>query len=146
LLLELGNLRKFETFVASQDKNRLFLEKPLGAVATVNKFYRFTYDHIIEKAKSIDVTWFNERKLPHSFFEVEHSTDFKNSFLKFVELQDFNAEFRVVADKQKEKQFFSIINMSAFKPIANRVKFLSYDILSDLHTKTVELNIIESNL
>jgi len=66
--LELVNLRKFENFVASQNKNRLFLEKPLGEVATVNKFYRFTYDPIIEKAKSIDVTWFNERKLPHSFF------------------------------------------------------------------------------
>lgn len=146
LLLELGNLKKFETFVPSQDKNKCFLEKPLGEMATIDKFYRFTYDNIVNRAKSIDVTWFNERKLPHSFFEVEHSTDFKNSFLKFVELQDFNAEFRVVANKQKEKLFYSVISMTAFKPIVNKVKFLSYDLLSDLHTKTVELNLIESDI
>jgi len=146
LLLEIGKLKNFDTSVPSQDKNKRFLEIPLGNIATVRKFYPFTYNHIINRAKSIDVTWFNERKMPHAFFEIEHSTDFKNSILKFVELQDFNVDFRIVADKLKEKQFLSIISMTAFKSISHRVKFLAYDILAELHTKTVELNLIESNI
>lgn len=135
-----------ETFVPAQDKNKTFLEKPLFEIATMDKFYNFTYDYIIDKAKSVDVTWFNERKLPNSFFEVEHSTDFKNSLLKFVELQDFNVDFRIVADRKNGKHYTSVLSMSAFRCIANRVKFLSYDILSELHTKTVELNLIENRI
>ena len=146
LLLEIGNLKNLKTYVPAQDKNKKFLERPLGTIATINSFYQFSYKEVTDKAKSIDVSWFNERKFPHSFFEVEHSTDFKNSLLKFVELQDFNTEFRIVADKQREKHFNSIIDMAAFKPIQHKVKFLSYDLLAELHAKTVELMLIESTL
>jgi len=146
LLLEIGNLKKLQTFIPSQDKNKKFLEKPLGTIATVNNYYQFSYKEIINKARSIDVSWFNERKFPHTFFEIEYSTDFKNSLLKFVELQDFNTEFRIVADKLRERQFNSIITMSAFKPIQQRVKFISYDLLAELHVKTVELALIENTL
>lgn len=146
LLLEIGNLKRLKTFVPAQDKNKKFLEKPLGTIATIGSFYQFSYKEIINRAKSIDVSWFNERKFPHTFFEIEHSTDFKNSLLKFVELQDFNTEFRIVADKQREKQFNSIITMSAFKPIEYRVKFLSYDLLAELHVKTIELMLIENTM
>lgn len=146
LLLEIGKLKKMQTYVPAQDKNKKFLEKPLSEIATMDKFYNFTYDHIVDRAKNIDVTWFNERKLPNSFFEVEHSTDFKNSLLKFVELQDFNVDFRIVADKKNGKYYSSVLSMSAFNCIANRVKLISYDILSELHTKTVELNLIENKI
>ena len=40
----------------------------------------------------MDVIWFNERKMPNSFFEVEHGTDMKNSLLKFNDLQDFYSQ------------------------------------------------------
>lgn len=144
LLLEIGKLKKMETYVPSQDKNKKFLEKPLGEIASINKFFNFTYNDIVRRAKTVDVSWFNERKLPNSFFEVEHSTDFKNSLLKFVELQDFNVDFRIVADKRKETFYNSIISMTAFRSIAHRVRFLSYDLIAELHVKTVELTLIES--
>ncbi len=146
LLLEIGKLKKFETFVPYQDKNKKYLEKPLKEVATVDQFYNFTYDHIIDKASTIDVSWFNERKFPQAFFEVEHSTDFKNSLLKFLELQDFSVDFRIVADKVREKQFHSALAFTAFKNIEHRVKFLPYDVVADLHVKTVELSLIEADL
>lgn len=144
LLLEIGNLKKLATFIPYQDKNKKYLEKPLFEIATINKFYDFTYKYIVDKAATIDVSWFNERKLPHSFFEIEHSTDFKNSLLKFVELQDFNIEFRIVADKSREKHYNSALSFQAFKSISHRVKFLSYDLVAELHVKTIELNLIES--
>jgi hypothetical protein len=146
LLIEIGNLRKYETYVTNQDKNKMYLERPLKDVATVDHFYKFSYDHIVDRAESIDVSWFNDRKMPHAFFEVEHSTDFKNSLLKFIELQDFNVEFRIVADKARDKNFRSILSFAAFKSIAHRVNFITYDTVSELHTKTFELSLIESKL
>lgn len=114
-------------------------------ISTIEHFYNFTYDHIVNRASTIDVSWFNERKFPQAFFEIEYSTDFKNSLLKFLELQDFNVDFRIVADKKREKQFMSAMTFSAFKNIEHRVKFLSYDIVADLHVKTVELNLIQKD-
>jgi hypothetical protein len=59
LLVEIGNLKKYETFIPNQDKNRKFLGKSLGEVCSIREFYHFSYDHIIRKAKTIDVSWFN---------------------------------------------------------------------------------------
>ncbi len=146
LLLEIGKLKHFDTYIPRQDKNHKYLTTELKNLATIDQFYNFTYDHVVNRAATIDVSWFNERKYPQAFFEVEHSTDFKNSLLKFVELQDFNVDFRVVADKFREKQFLSAIQMTAFKNISHRVKFLSYDIIAELHTKTIELSLIEDRL
>ncbi len=146
LLVEIGNLKHFETFVPSQDKNRKFLDKPLSTLTSTEQFYHFTYDHLISRAQTIDVTWFNIRKMPNSFFEVEHSTDIYNSLLKFTELQDFNVNFRIVADAARQKEFESKLKLEAFREIAPRVRFVSYDTVSELHTKTYELSLIEHNL
>ena len=146
LLLEIGKLRKFNTFIPNQDKNKKYLERPLKEFATIERFYNFTYDFIIDRASTIDVSWFNERNFPQAFFEIEYSTDFKNSLLKFLELQDFNVDFRIVADKKREKQFNSAMTFTAFKNIGSRVKFLPYDVVAELHTKTIELSLIESNI
>ncbi len=38
LLLEIGNLKKdFKTYIPLQDKNKLFLNTPLGKIATLNR-------------------------------------------------------------------------------------------------------------
>lgn len=143
LLVEIGNVKKFQTFVPNQDKNRKYLASPLGAVATVKNIYPFTYPSILQRAQTIDVTWFNPRKMPNAFFEVEHSTDIYNSLLKFVDLQDFNAEFRIVADKARQREFDTKLAFAAFEPILRRVKFYSYDYVSELHSKTFEMAELE---
>jgi hypothetical protein len=146
LLVEIGNLKKYETYVPSQDKNKRFLNKRLKELATLDHIYDFSYDQIVRKAATVDVSWFNERRFPQAFFEVEHSTEFKNSLLKFVEFQDFNVDFRLVGDKSRERQYRDSMSLNAFRGISHRVKFLSYDILAELHTKTVELSLIEERL
>lgn len=56
--------------------------------------------------------------MPNSFFEVEHSTNIQNSLLKFVNLQDFNVNFFIVADGTRKKEFDDKINnFNAFKII-----------------------------
>ncbi|KUG23312.1 hypothetical protein ASZ90_006882 [hydrocarbon metagenome] len=146
LLVELGNFKKFKTFIPSQDKNKLYLGKKLSDIATTSEIFKFSYDRIIKKAKTVDVTWFNERDMPASLFEIEHSTDIQNSLLKFVELQDFHASFCIVAHEVRKKEFQAKMSLGAFKSINERVKFLNYDDVAELHTKTSEYIIIESKL
>jgi hypothetical protein len=134
LIVEIGNMNKLETYVPPQDKNRLFLEKPLKELTSLQEIPSFTYPEILRKATTIDVIWFNNRKLPHSFFEVEHSTDIQNSLTKFFELQDYFARFFIIADESRKKQFNDIIGKSIFTPIKNRVIFADYENIANQHS------------
>lgn len=146
LLVEIGNLKKYETFVPSQDKNKKFLGKTLGEISSQTDFYQFGYEHILRKAKTVDVSWFNIRKMPSVLFEVEHSTDIQNSLLKFVEMQDYNANFFIVANEVRKNEYLGKLSLNAFVPIKSRVQFMDYDKLSEWHTKTFEIVSVENNL
>lgn len=135
IIAQIGNIRKFHTFIPAQDKNRKFINQKLGDMASLDKIYSFSYENIVQKAKNIDVIWFNDRKLPNSFFEVEHSTDFKNSLNKFYELQDFNANMFIVADKSRFRQFRSVVETSIYRDIANFVKFADYESIAKQYEK-----------
>lgn len=141
IILEIGNIRKLDTYVPAQDKNKRFLEKRLCDIATTNKIYDFTYPELLRKAKTVDAIWFNERKMPCAFYEVEHSTDIKNSLNKFFELQDFRAKFYIVAAKERKNQFDDIINSSIYRPIKDIVDFVNYDALISQYN--MEYKIIE---
>jgi len=121
LLIELGNAKSFTTFVPNQDKNKRFLSQKLGDVATAKEFPAFTYDSLLRRGATIDVTWLNRRGFPQSFFEVEHSTDIQNSLLKFVEFQDFVVKFNIVADARRTREAHAKLAYSAFHEIRDRV-------------------------
>lgn len=127
LLVEIGKFQHKETYVPAQDRSRLFLGKPLKEVAETTDLPNFTYEELLRKARTIDVIWFNERRMPSDFYEVEHTTDIKNSLSKFYELQDFNASFYIVANKSRKKEFEDKLDVSMFSPIKKRVKFLDYE-------------------
>jgi hypothetical protein len=146
LLVELGNLQKYKTFVPNQDKNRYYLGKRLSDITTISDMYNFSYNHIVNKAHTVDVMWFNERNMPASIFEIEHSTDIYNSLLKFVELQDFYTKFRIVADEARKREFQAKLSLQAFKTIIDRVKFWNYDEVAEFHSKASEYKEIESRL
>lgn len=146
LLVEIGNLKKFQTFVPNQDKNKIYLGRKLGEMTTMGEFYKFTYDNIIQKAQTIDVSWFNMRRMPQMVFEIEHSTDIQNSLLKFIELQDFHVKYYIVADEVRKREFESKLSLNAFLPIQKRIQFMSYVQLSDWHTKTYEITSLENSL
>ena len=135
LIVEIGNLKGYETFVPSQDKNKPFLTRKLSDAANLHDYYAFTYENLLRRAKTVDVTWFNERKLPKAFFEVEHSTDIQNSLLKFLEFQDFRISFFVVADAARHGEFQNKLGYTAFVPVRSEVKFIDYETLSEWHSK-----------
>ncbi len=117
MLIEIGNIKGFETYIPLQDKNKIFFDKPLSELVTLDDILRFTYEDVIQKVKSIDLFWFNERKFLDSFFEIEHTTDLKNALLKFLELQDFKIQMHIVSHKWKQREFLSKIEFTAFTPV-----------------------------
>lgn len=145
LLVELGNLQRFQTFVPRQDANRRFLNGKLAEIATLQEFPVFTFDHILRRGRTVDVSWFNERGLPCAFYEIEHSTDIYNSLLKFVEFQDFRIKFYIVADAARRAEYDDKMKFAAFKPIADFVEFLDYERLSSLHSRHSELAALQNS-
>lgn len=135
IVVEIGNIKKFRTYIPAQDKNKKFLEKNLCDLATMDSIPKFTYENILRKAKTVDVIWFNERQMPCGFYEVEHTTDIKNSLSKFYELQDFRATFSIIADERRREQFNDIISASMYNPIRKLVRFVSYDSLVKQYAK-----------
>ena len=128
MLLEIGNNLKEVSDTYTNDKKFVFDNKTLGSIATLSSVPMFTYENIIKDSVSFaDVIWFNERKFPKKIFEVEHSTDFRDALIKFMELQDFQTEFCCVSSSERKNKFKKEIQKAAFKPIENRVSFLTYE-------------------
>lgn len=137
MLIEIGNINGFKTF--SPDKSGLFVNKKLGEIITQPEVPKFTFENILQSTKYIDVIWFNERQFPNSIFEVENSTNFRNSLVKFVELQDFVTTMTLIAPKETSKtnKFNQEIEKSAFASIKNRVKFYDYEYIERLYNNQI---------
>ena len=138
LLVEIGNMKNFTTYVPAQDQNRRFLETPLKDICSTIEIPSFGYQDIINRAKTVDVIWFNYRKMPNSLFEVEHSTDIQNSVAKFCDLQDYHSRFIIVAPENRHDQFKKVMERTIFHEIIDRVEFHSYEDISKQYTTMCE--------
>jgi hypothetical protein len=143
MLLEIGNCKPGVHDTYTNDKRYIYQNKCLGNLATLAAIPPFTYEHIIsQSARFIDVIWFNSRGFPCRLFEVEDSTDFRDAFIKFMELQDFMTEFYCVAPTDKYVKFEKEKSKSAFAPIKHRLNFLTYeDIEEDYQNRLTRFNI-----
>jgi hypothetical protein len=141
ILLSIGNLRGYKTFSPNQDKNKLFVNKPLKEIRGIQDIPKFSYDGIVQRCSTVDVIWFNNRLLPNSLFEVEHSTDFQNSLIKFSDLQDFYTRMIIVTDDNRKREFLQKIQSSVFTEISKRIDFLGYESL----VKQYEMDLLKSN-
>lgn len=135
MIVELGNIHKYKIYVPNQDKNKKFLERKLCELTTESELPGFTYDEIARRAKTVDVIWFNERRMPFRFYEVEHSTNITNSLDKFYELQDFRADFYIIADESRRSQFDSLLERNIYSSIRSYVRFFNYENLVSQYTK-----------
>lgn len=143
IIVELGNMHNYKTYVPNQDKNKKFLERKLCELTTEPELPEFTYDKIAKRAKTIDVIWFNERRMPFRFYEVEHSTNITNSLDKFYELQDFRADFYIIADESRRNQFDRLLERNIYSSICNYVKFFNYENLINQYTKESSLMMMD---
>ncbi|MFN4033783.1 MAG: hypothetical protein ACK4ME_09260 [Fimbriimonadales bacterium] len=137
ILLEIGNSLNYHTAVARQDKNREFIGKKLGEIASLRDIPKFTYEPLVREARNIDVIWFKEHSgnclFPSCFFEIEPTTDFNRSLLKFDEFACFAAKFYIVADASREKRFRSTLSRRTFQHLHGMVEFLAYEELENDH-------------
>ncbi len=127
LVVEIGNMKHFTTYVPAQDQNHKFLEQPLKDVCSTIQLPQFSYECITDRAKTVDAIWFNDRAMPDSFFEIEHSTDIQNSVTKFCDLQDFYSRFFIVAPQARREQFEKVMGRTAFREMKGRILFHSYE-------------------
>lgn len=139
LLLSIGNLKGLNTFAPNQDKNKLFANQKIDKIRSLHDIPKFTYSHFVQRSSTIDVIWFNERNMPDSFFEVEHSTDISNSLQKFNDLQDFHSKMYIVADIKRYNEFITKLEYTSFDLIRKdkRVRFLSYQELEKQYEQIV---------
>lgn len=155
LLLHIGNIDNYQTYVPAQDKNKKFLNTPLSALNTLNSCIpNFSYKELTQRSSSIDVIWFSDfgiqsnALLPSALFEIEHSTDIQNSLLKFNDLRGFDCKMFIVADERRKSEFFKKISYSAFRELRNnnRVSFFNYDNLVKLYEQKTALYQFENKL
>jgi hypothetical protein len=104
----------------------------------MSELHPFSYKRFLDCASTIDVAWFNDRKMPDSFFEIEHTTDMLSALVKFVELQDFSSRFVIVADRNRRAEFTDRLSRQAFRPVASRVTFWDYETLSNAHSRAYQ--------
>ena len=132
ILLLIGKYHNMRTFIPQQDKNKKFYNgQRLQELSTLMEQPPYSFPHTVRRSSTIDAIWFNARDMPHSFFEIEHSTDIQNSLLKFNDLQDFYARMIIVADIKRKPEFEAKMRFHAFDDLRcnKRVSFLSYDAL-----------------
>jgi hypothetical protein len=141
ILLSIGNLRGYKTFSPNQDKNKLFVNKPLKEIRALQDIPKFSYDGIVQRCSTVDVIWFNSRLMPNSLFEIEHSTDFQNSLIKFSDLRDFYTRMIIVTDDNRKREFLQKIQSSVFTEISKRIDYLGYESL----VKQYEMELLKSN-
>lgn len=141
MLIEIGNIKNYDTY--TNDKKWLFQNKPLGNLATLKMVPLFTYETIIKYSVNfIDVIWFNERGFPDKIFEVEESTNFRDAFVKFMELQDFITSFCCVSTEGRRNKYEKEIDKVAFRPISKRVRFLTYEQVENDYQNILKKNYI----
>lgn len=141
ILLLIGKYHNMQTFIPQQDKNKEFYNgQRLQELSTFTEQPPYSFPHMVKRSSTIDTIWFNERNMPHSFFEVEHSTDIQNSLLKFNDLQDFYVRMAIVADIKRKPEFETKMRFHAFDDLRlnKRVSFLSYDTLIKQYEMEVE--------
>jgi len=134
MLVAIGNWRGFATYVPPPDRGKTFSSgSNLEELCTLHQLPECTYPHFVKIMGNIDVVWINRRNMPEHFFEVEHTTNFRDSLVKFVELQDFAAGMTIVAEAKRRPQFERIRLLDAFTTIRQRVTFVDYEQLSKLY-------------
>ena len=72
LIIEIGNMKHYTTYVPAQDQNRKFLEKPLKGLCSTIHIPNFSYDCLTDRARTVDVIWFNRTAV--------HDSNFRSTF------------------------------------------------------------------
>jgi len=131
LLVELGNLLGYDTYVPPEDYNKKVNGKTLGELATLKEIPPFTYPKTLETVKHIDVMWFEE-EFPKYCFEVEDSTDVIKGLLRLYRIRQLQIVSVIVGPESKRSKFLREIEKDPFHKLKDKYRFISYEELEEL--------------
>lgn len=135
-LLEIGNIRGFETYCP--DKSKKFNEKLLGDFSSLKVCPELQFsDYAL--LKQIDVIWFRNRGnnyIPEYAFEVELSTGVWPGVGRMATLYDYsNVKMFIISHDSKKYNKV----MSAFPEMVERYKFIKNESLGELYSAEINL-------
>jgi len=142
-LIEIGNIRGFETFCPN--KSKIFNDKKLNELTTLTICPELQFSDY-SLLRQIDVLWFRNRGnnfVPENAFEVELSTSVWSGVGRMATLTDyFNVGFYVISNDQKK--FNQVV--SSFPETKNRYKFVATDLLGELYSAEMNLKKLRINI
>ena len=129
-LLEIGNIRGYQTFCPN--KSKVFNRKPLGQIATMDTCPTLQFSDY-SLLRQIDVLWFREKEtkyIPECAFEVELSTGTWAGVGRLATLIDYaNTNLYVISDEvQKYNQV-----IRSFSEFRNRYKHIPTYLVGELY-------------
>lgn len=127
ILIELGNLLRYKTYVA--DPSKPYRGKKLKDFATLSEIPQFTYPDTLKTAKDVDAIWFGADFPPYpvACFEVEHTTNVTGGLLRLYRLKGLGPKFFIIARSDLKHKFESEVERTPFYEIKDRYIFRSYD-------------------
>ncbi len=142
-LLEIGNIRGFETYCP--DKSKKFNEKPLSEFSSLKVCPELQFsDYAL--LKQIDVLWFRNRGnnyIPEYAFEVELSTGVWPGVGRMATLYDYSS-VKMYIISHDSKKYNKV--MSAFPEMTERYKFIKNESLGELYSAELNLRKLCSDI
>ncbi len=128
-LLEIGNIRGYETFCP--DKSKIFNERPLEDISTLKKCPDLQFSNY-ELLRQIDVLWFKSKGnyfIPQYAFEVELSTGVWSGIGRMSTLLDYeNVPLYIISNDKR--LYDKVISANDYQ---SRYHFIGNDALGDLY-------------
>jgi hypothetical protein len=135
-LLEIGNVRGFQTFCPNKSKS--FNGKVLADIASLRTCPNLQFSEY-DVLRQIDVLWFRERGsnfIPECGFEIEISTGTWSGVGRLATLYDYsNTRLYVISDDTKKYQQV----MVSFVDYQPRYKHIRTDLIGELYSAEIGL-------
>ena len=135
-LIEIGNVRGYETFCPN--KNKRFNKKEISQIITVETCPRLQFSEY-DILRQIDVMWLRKAKgefFPEYAFEVELSTGVWSGVGRLSTLRDYSSTKLYVISNQPKK-FMQV--MSSFEEFKERFKHVSTEDVGVLYSAELRL-------
>jgi hypothetical protein len=142
-LLEIGNIRGYQTFCPN--KSKVFNGLPLGQIATLDTCPKLQFSDY-DLLRQIDVLWFREKDtkfIPEYAFEVELSTGTWSGVGRLATLIDYaNTRLYVISD---ENQKYNQV-VRSFSDYKDRYRHIATYLVGDLYAAERNLRELRSDI
>jgi len=146
ILVELGNLLGYETYVA--DPSKIYKKKALREWTSLEQIPPFTYLRLLKFIREIDVIWFSNEgsELPIACFEVEHTTNVTDGLLRLYQIKDVSsAKLFIIASSDVGTKFQTEITKDPFYKVRERFLFRTYEQLVEFFNTVKRYQILKKS-